>query len=89
MDDLTIKVKNILANKYDKEFKEEWFKDGTLFKIIIKSTEEALNIKCVCEPRKLNKKYTSCKKCNKHLQMTPQILKHNNNKLKQINNEKV
>jgi len=52
MDDLTKKVHKILVKKYGQEFDKGWFENGTLFKNIIKATEEALTIpdvnKSVC-----------------------------------------
>lgn len=44
MDDLTKKVQSILADEYGQEFDKGWFENGTLFKNIIKATEQALTI---------------------------------------------
>lgn len=78
MDNLTKKVQKILIDKYGEGFDDGWFENGTLFKNIIKATEEALTIHSVVVPkgtllctscdgaggRVIYDTYLKCKECN-------------------------
>jgi hypothetical protein len=65
--------KKIVKKYFNKYFKEQYLDENSHeFKSLVRILNKANRpVECEHEPKNPNKKYTSCKKCDTHLQMKP------------------